>query len=107
MPSGHFLQLLKDGLILLIEIDGPRAGYPSKRQTFRNVVDFGYACGAEHQSALDAELPDGPAAPDRDESAGSISQLSAAIQPVGKMSPKNSACSSLIPFGITIGETSA
>ena len=54
-----------------------------------------------------ANWPTGPAPQIATVSSGSMSHCIAACQPVGKMSPRNSACSSGMPAGTLIGATSA
>ena len=53
-----------------------------------------------------ANSPTGPQPHTATVSPGSMSAFSAAIQPVGKMSDRNSTLSSSMPSGMTIGPTS-
>jgi len=60
---GHLHQGVLD--VLRGQVDGLGARLPRERQALRDAVDGNDALGAQHQTALDREHADRPAAPDR------------------------------------------
>ena len=64
-------------------------------------------CAPNSNALWIAKSPTGPQPHTATTSPGSMSQFSAAIQPVGRMSDRNSTLSSSMPSGITIGPISA
>ena len=103
---GQFHDAVVD--ILLHEIERLGAGLARQRQTLRHGVDRDHPLGAEQEGAADRELADRPAAPDRDGLAAlDVAEIRAPCSRSGKMSDRNSTCSSVSPSGTLIGPTSA
>jgi hypothetical protein len=105
--GGHVLQGFHQiGFFVIGRVRGTRS-LTRPAQAVRETVDGDDAFGAQQARALDRELADGTAAHTAMVSPGLISHRSAPMYPVGKMSDRNSTCSSLKPFSIFSGPTSA
>ena len=83
----------------LLVVDGLRAArFPRHAQALGETIDRHHTLRAQQERALDGELSHGPASPDRD----GVSRLDVAgfggHVAGGKMSERNSTCSSVKPF---------